>query len=570
VAECRRRERIEEVVNTMRARVPTHIEDVHYQFLEKENKRLQKIKDDEEEKKRKFEEDRRNRRERRQLQRVARTKRRLKEEIEAKIYSKKAIEPDVLAIKLISISDEDTEAKKFRTYGGFLYEFWAVISFVRWAYYKRMETPMEKFLLDEDLKKFIVNFLSDANLKDKFVKIKFNEKYKGEFEQAIKLMENNLVSFNEQKETIISSLVEHPDLVVGLVNEYCISNNLLDMDVLQGIIRNILRIYFKSNDYKIPQEELLAQQQAEAARRAELNNPDNLNTTENPDQSVLNPPVVDVSQPADQSQMQGDLNQSQLQLQNGNTSLLAPPESTPGEGSFDASGRRPSFTTKRSPFPEVTEEDRKIEALKKKLDIEFVPEVEQIPHVNALFRIQESLNRDDIRPEVKAQREEEEERIRQEKAAIKDPKSEFNYHRRPYLHEEYLDSVKKREEEEKRLKEEEEQRQKDLYIEQYYGDAYEKELEIHDTDDVDRPATSLQEANPLNGDKKVLFIHSVDQTLYRQAIFSKLRETFKEMGLIKDLRVEKEIKPIDKKIEAMILEHLVTDKEEVPIFDVEL
>ena len=560
--------------------VPRDMEDIHYRYLEKEHNRVQKIRDNEADKKRKFEAERKERRDRRHLMRVARTKRKLKEEIEAKVFTKKTVEPDILSLKLVDFMDDDQEQKKFRTYGGFLYELWTVLSFSRWMFYKRAETPLDKFLLDEDLRKFILSFMAEPMLKDKSMRIEFNSKYRHQFDEAINLMETNLLSFNEQKDTIIQSLVDHPDLVVGLVNHMCISENLLDKDVLTDLLKNILRVFFKSNDYKIPQEDhshVPSDGNVRPDQSSLLNdtsNPDNPDRNQIPNPSAnmeqsVNPKVnVTVNDDPQHSPPQTDTSHQNI---TGNSLLQPPGEIDPNNPDISMNRRRSSF--RKSPFPEITDEDRRIETLKKKLDIVFInrEEHERVPEVNAVFRIRQSLNREEIRPEVKTQREEEKERMMAEKAAIIDPKGELDYHKRQYLYEDYLNHIKKLEEEEKIKADEAEEKRKNDYIEQYYGDSYEIEHRVHDFEQADRPATNINETTQLNGDQRVLYINKVNQSLYREAIFEKLRETFREkMSLIKDLKIEKETTDLDKRVEEVVLGQIVRQKDQTPIFDVEL
>jgi hypothetical protein len=542
-------QRIRNTANRIVERVPFDLRLLHRHYLNKEEQRILGIMQKEAAKQKKFEEERAARRAHRHLLRVSRTKRRLKEEIEAKIFSKKSLEADILGLKIVSFSDQDSEIKKFRTYGGILYEIWSVLSYAREAVNTKVEPPLEKFLVqDDDIKKFLINFMSDPVIKEKGIRVNLNEKYRPEIEAALHHMDTDLVAFNEVKEEVIANLLHHNDLVVSRGIEYCIAHGKLEPMAYHWLLVNLLRIYFKSNDYKVAED-----------------------TT----------PVVDDDKKdniADQS----------LAVDGGNTSLPVPDPKLTKQGSqasgihppgdelsilksAGTGGRRKSHSKLRTVGPEITEEDRRIEALKKKLDIHFISPHEDISNRTvAIFRVRESLNRDTLRPEVEKKIQEEKEKKKQEAEAIHDPKKHIDYHRKPYLLDEYLGDLKSNEEAAKKAHEEEELRKKEEHIEQYYGRAYEKDFQNYDFEEGDRAPTNINETLTLDNEREVLFIHRVNEGLFRKAILDKMRESFKEIALIKDIDLDKRILPLDRHIEQEVLHSLVKDKDKLPIFDVEL
>lgn len=556
VSTCKQLKRgdlVQQAASNLIHTVPYGVSKLHHHYLTKEQNRLAKIKAAEDEKKRKFNEERAVRRANRQLQRLSRTKRRLKEEIETKIYSKKSFETDVISLKLVSYCDEDPEPKKFRTYVGILYELWAMLSKVRETVNSRVEIPLEKFLhQDEDIRKFILNFLSDPGLKERHFRININEKYKPQVEEALHLMDTNLVLFNEQKETLIDGLVNKKDLVVGKALSLCLVNQKFEPIIYHWLLVNLLRIFFKSNDYKIADESSLHANETTLTE-------------------------VEIKPEGGDDDLKGD-NQADGFLK---------PEEKPLRKSSYASGThlgigeegsktnmsqlQKNSARNNTKGPEITDEDRRIEALKRKLDIKFVPQEQQISSETvAVFRVRETLNREVMRPDIVQKIEEERQKKKEEAEAVHDPKKELAYHKKQYLLDEYLRELKAIEEQAREAEVEAERKKKELYIEQYYGDAYENEFKKYDYEGAERAASNINEGLSLGGDRDVIFIHRVNQGLFRNHIIDKIRETFKEAGLIKDVDIDRLLQGLDKEIEQTVLPTIVVDKDLIPIFDAEL
>lgn len=480
--------------------------------------------------------------------RVSRTKRKLREEIEAKIYSKKSLENEILGLKLISYFDEDSEMKKFRTYGGLLYELWSVLNYAREAVNTKVDPPHEKFLVqDDEIKKFVINFLSDPSIKEKSIRIDINLEHKPQFEAAINQMESDLQAFNETKEETISNIVQLNDLVVSSGVEYCMSHNKLEPMIYNWLLVNFLRIFFKSNDYKI------AEDVAPVVDDDKKNDNGIDNSFQDPGNTML--PVPGAA----------------LTKQGSQTSGLAAGDEPSQPKNPGSSTRRKSTNRLKHVGPEITDEDRRLEALKKKLDIHFVPADKAInPNTVAIFRIREGLNREVLRPEVEKRIHDEKERKRLEAEAVEDPKKHLEYHRKQYLLDEYLAELKAKEEAQKLKEEEEEIKRKEQHIEQYYGDAYQNDFLNYDFEEGERAPTNINEELSLGNDRAVVFIHRVNESLYRKAIVDKLRECFKEITLIKDIDLDKRILPLDGEIEADVIHRIVKDKDQLPIFDVEI
>lgn len=551
--ELKKTEKVQQATSRLIEDVPRGLSSLHHLYLSKEQNRLAKIKADKEEKKRKFEEERSIRRSRRQLLRISRAKRRLKEEIESKVYSKKSFETEVTSLKLVTFSDEDPEPKKFRAYEGVFYQLWAMLSKAREAVNSRVETPLEKFLVqDDDMKKYVVNFLSDLGLKEKGFRIDLNEKYRQEIEEALHLMDTNLIAFNEQKEELIQGLVEKKDLLVGRGIKLCLEDKKLEPMIYHWLLVNILRIFFKSNDYKISDESSIP------ANETTLVDAEG-KIDETGDDQAGDAKADNFLKPEDKPVRRNS---------QASTSQMGAGE----EGSkANMSGNVKNSARGHIKGPEITDEDRRIEALKKKLDIEFVPEKQQVsPDTVAIFRIRESLNRESMRPEIVKKLEEEKQRKKEEAQAIEDPKKSLAFHKKQYLLDAYLNQLKEKEEKEKEAEEEAERKKKEEYIEQYYGDVYDNDLKNYDFEDAERAASNINESLSIGEGREVLFIHRVNEGLFRKHIMDKMRETFKESGLIKDVDLDKELHPLDKEIEEAILSDLIKDKEAIPIFDAEL
>lgn len=522
------------------AEAPQDYEETHAHYLTQEQKRLDKIRSDEEDRLKRLAAERAQRRHKRHLLRIERSKRKMKDDIENKVISRRTNEPDIWGLKIISFSDEDADMKKFRTYGGFLYELWAVMSNARTTLNKRVETPFEKFLLDDDQKKFMIHFLSENSLKDKSVRVTFHDKYKSQFDDALQQMDHDLLAFNDTKDQLISTLCENEDLVVGLGLELCIQHSLFDKEVLRAILKAILRIYFKSNNYKLPEEpkvsvDLATDQIAQGGIDPKTQSDDKPNGDE---------PVTNPSQ-----------------------DLVAPVDPTVPEDLTPVVAAGPP----KRVIPEITEEDKKVEAIKKKLEIEFrAPESPKpTEKYSCIFRLRESLNRTAIRPEVKQRMEEQEQLKKEEASKSVDPKSDLKYHGRQYLLDEYLAKLKQEEEDRKLAEEAELAKQQDEYIENFYGDTYDRDLEQYQFEETERQPTNINESLAA-GIGNVLFIHRVNQGILRKEIVTKLRETFKEMSLIKEVNIEQDIFPVDKQIEAEVFKRVVPDPEQVPIYDMEL
>ena len=135
----------------------------------------------------------------------------------------------------------------------------------------------------------------------------------------------------------------------------------------------------------------------------------------------------------------------------------------------------------------------------------------------------------------------------------------------------HLASLRELEEEKTRKREAEKQQIKEQYIEQYLGESYERDLDRHSLEDMERPATNLLESTELSGARKVLYLHQVNQLLFRQAMLEKMKDYFtKEMFFLKDSNINEMIRPIDRELEAIVTPLLVhTDRNQTPIFDKE-
>jgi hypothetical protein len=535
VAQGGRQQRIQEAVHKMEKGVESEYVGLHRAYLQREAERLRKIVEEKDRVQREFEEAREARRERRRQLRVSRTKRKFLEEIDAQVYSKRTVEPEVFSLKVVALTDQDSQVKKFRTYGGLFFEWWVLFSFCRNTLHKKVEGAFEKFLLEDDVKKLFLGFLSDVVIKEGSIRVNINKKYKSDFEEALEQMNSNLLAFNQTKEEMITKFVAKEDLLVGVAIQHVIKLHILDQNIYEALLKNLLRIYFKSNDYKIEDTvvEKVSGQEAVGEATEQIVGGSDQNTE---GQTAANK-GDDIQDPKAQSE----------------------------KGS---SHKAPEI--KKQVLPEITEEDRKIEQLKKKLDINFLEEEETLPsRFDGVFRIKESINRDEVNPRARALSES---KLQAEQGEVSaDPFLDVKMHGRSYLLEKHLGKLRETEEEKARQREAEKQQRKDRYIEQYLGDTYERDLDRHSLEDMERPATNLLEATELSGGRKVLFLHQINQLLFRLAMLEKMKDYFtKEMFFLKDSNINEMIRPIDKELETLITPMLVhTDRNLTPIYDKE-
>lgn len=123
---------------------------------------------------------------------------------------------------------------------------------------------------------------------------------------------------------------------------------------------------------------------------------------------------------------------------------------------------------------------------------------------------------------------------------------------------------------------EEEQARKDAYIEQYYGDRYDKDLQEFEVFETDRPTTII----PGEYQQDVLFINDINKANIREEFERKVRDQYKEKFKehLKQNQGELNLKPmfakVDKRIENFLIEDIIGDnpnlKDSVPVFDFEL
>ena len=546
-AEVARVRKVETGMESMVEKPGALLVEVHEHYIEIERRRLQRIEDAQIEERERFDEERRKRRERRALLRVQRTKRRLKEEVEAKVVSRRTNELDVLGVKLVAFNKHEEEPKRWRSFGGAALEISLVLTRCKRVLNSRIETPSEGFLLEEDMKKFLIHFLAESGLKEGGLRVDIKEKYRPLIEEALAEMEADLIAFNESVHDTIERIVQHDDLLDDFCLDFCLEYQYIEREVYKSFLKYLFLVFFKSNDYKIVQPP----EAKEPIDDGKADGGDLYNGDDNKDG--------------------GDDKGNDDKANDDKVSQAPPGQTGPlttmsGEGSHN--NVQSSASVRKA--PEITEEDRKIEILKKKLDIVFTDSSTQSIDFEYLFRIQEQLDREDFKQSVLQEMKEKAAKKKEEKEAIVDEKATLEYHKKQYLLDEYLESVKKEEERQREAEEEEEAKRMAEYIEPFDGSAYENDFKLYDILEADRPPTNINES--IETGVSVLFINYVNQYLFRRSVFDRLRETFKELSLIKDMSLRKEMEEVDRAVYEVCLNHIKSHSrhEVLTIYDTEI
>ena len=140
-------------------------------------------------------------------------------------------------------------------------------------------------------------------------------------------------------------------------------------------------------------------------------------------------------------------------------------------------------------------------------------------------------------------------------------------HGRDYLEQEQLElEAFKKEQAEAEIAEAERKR-KEEYIEQFYGDRYDNEKRDFGVEKIDRPTTVI----PGEDSDDILFVNEVNQGNLREAIVSALKDLeHREMTQIKEISLTEYYPTLDRYLRGALLQKVVKEKDETPVFDFEV
>ena len=588
--------------------------ETHTNYLKREENRIQSIKDREEEEKRKFDEARRIRRDIRAQKRLSKKKRLYKEEIESTVLAKRVVEQDPFKIMFVDFEDDLPFELGCRTYGGFWFELWIVLSKAKSLYEKGFQGSNEginekekskqlskhsdeedDFLDTPNVRNFVINLLNSPRFRDHGIRINLREDVKEFMVDSLALMHTNLFKFDEVRAERIEKILQTSSTIFdNKIIDLALQEKLLNRHILRSIESTVLEIVFKSCDYKIASKP--------AHSRTNINS-------------------------------EGD-NQAQINQDGAQNPEDIPPVNTHEELQVEEDHNNYII-------PEIKAEDRMIESLKTKFDIVFIsrsnssqnkpiqqsPDVvasssqtqvqqgqiaqlnNEIPHTwesmftirhiltdqinqgqevepkyTAIGRMREALNYDEEYAKDSPTHHggsthhltHSTEHVLTEEERLKREKEKLTQFGRKYLLEEFEQKILAKEEQHRNKLAEEEQARKDAYIEQYYGDKYENDMKEFPIYEADRPTTVI----PAEYQQDVLFINCINQRNIREEFERKVRDQFKDkfkehlkqnQG---ELNLKEMFTKVDKRAETFLLENIIGEdpnlKDRIPVFDFEL
>lgn len=112
--------------------------------------------------------------------------------------------------------------------------------------------------------KYLVHFLLGTNIHPENMTLYLNESVKEKIETTVALGEKNLFEMNEKIEEIIQEIISSENLIPHPVWAAILGSGNFNRETYEDLIYCLLRIYFKSNDYKIPEEEVIPEPEVPA------------------------------------------------------------------------------------------------------------------------------------------------------------------------------------------------------------------------------------------------------------------------------------------------------------------
>lgn len=645
------REDMESSANNLIGVAIDHFLNEHNLYLTMERERLQKIKDDEEKAEAKFLEDRRKRRQWRAQMRLAREKRRFREALDERVITKRKAESDPLKIMCVDFEDELPFENACRTYGGFIFEILSVLSTAKnFILEKEAEkypteesfkdakevkepsaphsTPEDNFMLGDDLRQFLFNFMNSHRIHERSIRLNFKESVKQPMIEGFEMMKENLFKFDEMRQDLINSLLEQGCLFESSILQRAWNEELLDRDIFNHFQRIVLEILFKSTKYVIPQKPKLEQEEKpaeqgeqneankdEAAKDGEAAQPTegegtaaqepapeaNAEVQEEVVEAEPEPEYVIPEIKPEDKVIESLKNKFDIVFVVEQTEEEAAPNGDVAEdANEDGEGKEDNGQEeKRRPSKSAKEDNSNTNLTSHRSNADLTSSVpdytirpKQVrdpenPSFEAIARLREDINRE---PEnlgqthrssmLKTMGSGQDSMLDEPKGQNENDKlREFQ---RKYLLDEYEAKLKK-EEEERRMKiEEEKRKEKEAYIEQYYGDRYDNDLLEFEIKERERPCSTI----PQEYAEDVIFINEVNRNNLRDEIERKLKEVAKDSfkPLMKsttnlaqggnEINLKDGYIEVDKLMEEMVLAELIGKdgkfKDEMPVFDFEV
>lgn len=484
---------------------------------------------------------------------------------------------------------------------------------------KEATTFSSSFENEAKIQAFVYLILQEGLIKPP-LRVVLNKKLEEKMAEMQKLMETNLWDFEEQKLQMIEELlcIPNPLRSLSFVKMPNVSR-IMDSVTLKMVLKALFQIYFKSVDYKIPEE-------------AKIEEP----PVQNPAETQGVPPEAgETEAPADEnasvrshhSQKSKKSNEpgqeERTEIKEGQE-----PSSENPEGAPNGESEAPPAPPKREyVIPPITENDMMLVKLKEKLQIVFSdqpaqeeetivtepnenPDGPSEPAFDFVIRILPALNREttfkkiaeeEMKIRLEAEEQAEIQRIQKEK--IEKEKEEKKKQVAPpekpnrrkkekeeevvvvpqpiplepvkeheYLVEEEKEKARLEKEAEQAAEEEQEAKRKAEHIEQFYGDTYEYERKVHPlfaSDAQAPPKVYNQNAIP---NKRAILINHMTWSHLSDMLFDLISRSFShEVAKVKWEEIQEKFIEAQEELSAEILKKIISekDKDRICVFDFE-
>ena len=124
---------------------------------------------------------------------------------------------------------------------------------------EKTEGKYEDFFKRDSMCKYLVQFLLHTNIHPDNMTLYLNESAREKIETTVALGEKNLFEMYEKMEEIIQEIISSENLIPHPVWAAILGSGNFNRETYEDLIYCLLRIYFKSNEYKIPEEEVIAE-----------------------------------------------------------------------------------------------------------------------------------------------------------------------------------------------------------------------------------------------------------------------------------------------------------------------
>lgn len=490
----------------------------HAKAVKHEFDRRQKIIDDQKAEEQRLASEREHRRERRRLLRLFCDKEALLKNISSNIVSKPQEITSALNVEIVDMISNGKEA--VATIGGLLGELWLVLESLN------SEIPVQ--IQNEQIVQVLTHILNEQ-YKAKDLNIYVDEHQQPIIEAIQEEMSNDLINFNKNKSEKIQ------DIANRLESFNCFQNlktlkteNLLDQSLFNQINQALLHIFFASVDYKPPvvkEKSIPAEQPAVPQEQSE-----GAQATENSEQK----PEAEDQKPEVEEQKPASEQESPVET---NTIPIEAVESPQEE-----------FV-----MPEITSFETSVVQAKSHIKLTFVKDWELTKNLDAIVRFRVPLNRTVEEPTNQEETNDENVQIEKEPTV-----PDTNKNTMPNL--------------EGVSQEERDQIFGELvlnnnFIEPYNGSSFEAEKETL-TEQVAGPSFKIYNASLVQG-KQIAQINERAQEVLRKELITIIKEHIPEWKEIQDESVLAKAYIKSKKNEKVILNDLISNPEQIPIFDIE-